>query len=131
MKIRNGIANVIMVILGVFIAILIVATISMMVTRNNWDKTDEISLLYDIDQGEYDDLVDDIFGYPRIENSEIYDQCEAIACYYLAASLYHAYEQTGNQEEATRYKSQMDEQLTKFGDLYFIEYEINDKLGIQ
>ncbi|MFT3985727.1 MAG: hypothetical protein QM697_17645 [Lachnospiraceae bacterium] len=130
---KSQILNILLIVLAVLLVINVFATASSLIVKfERYVPTEEI-MLYHVKNGEYGNLVYSVNGkkYSNQEDSQTYRELYAVAGYFEAASLYHAYQEIGNTEEEAKLQKKMEENSTLLGELSFTKEDIDNKLGIQ
>lgn len=130
---KDIITNIVLVILAVFFVIMGAVFLTEMHDNDRVyiRKTD--SFLYDVQYGRYCSMVEAVYqnrvngAKETAEMKEMY----GIADYFEAASLYHAYEQSGEQDKAATFKEKMEKAQNMMGDFSYVKEDIDQKLLIQ
>lgn len=127
------ILNVLMIVLAVILVMNVFATAGGLIANFKSYVPDNETMLYRIKSGEYTSLVDSINTkkYTKPDDSQTYEELCAVAGYFEAASLYHAYQEMGDTEKAERFQQKMDENSALLGELSFVKEDIDKKLGIK
>ncbi len=130
---RSQILNVLLIVLAVLLVINVFATASGLIIKfERYVPTEEI-MLYHVKNGEYGNLVCSVNGkkYSNQDDSQTDRELYAVAGYFEAASLYHAYQEMGNTKKAEKFQKKMEENSVLLGELSFTKEDMDNKLEIQ
>lgn len=131
MKIKNILGNLVIIFLSVCLAFNVMIFIANIYYMGYDYGSTDVDYLNAIDDYDYVCLVEYISENNSSDNTEITKQCTAIASYFEAASLYKVYLEAGDEEKTRKYQELMEENVVMFDDLYFIEYDILERLGLE
>lgn len=130
---KYQILNIVIIVFAVVLVINIFATTGRLVSDFDRYTPDDESLLYQVKNGDYADLVGSVNNrkYIKPDDTQTFRELSAVAEYFEAASIYHAYQESGNTEKAAKFQQKMDESNEMLGDLGFAKEDIDKKLVIE
>lgn len=127
------ILNVLLIVLAVILVMNVFAAAGGLIANFESYVPNDETMLYYIKNGEYTNLIDSVNTkkYAKPDDSQTYGELCAVAGYFEAASMYHAYQEMGDTEKAEKFEQKMDKNSALLGELSFAKEDINKKLGIE
>lgn len=131
-KIIATILNIVIIVLCLVLVIMLALAIESVHSTFMW-RADGDSFYYAIKDGNYDTVVEYYHRNIQAGHEDDADMKEyyGVAKYYEAASLYKAYSDAGNAEQAKRYRERMNSAQNEMGEWVIAREAIHEQLGIE
>lgn len=125
--------NVAIITLSVLFIMIFFWSVGNLIENESYYTDKDRVLLSYLEEEEYSELIENISvkKYRKPSRSQTYEELCAVAGYFEAASLYHAYHEIGNTERAEQLLREMDTNSALMGELSYTKKEIDRRLGIE